>query len=49
MLAPYALSYGKKWYHITASYAFGQDILQTLARAPEGRPAARKSASTKCR
>src|SRR6185312_7318272 len=25
MLAPYALSYGKKWYHITASYAFGQD------------------------
>lgn len=29
MLAPYALSYGKKWYHITASYAFGQDILRT--------------------
>jgi len=29
MLAPYALSYGKKWYHITASYAFGQDILKT--------------------
>ena len=37
MLAPYALKYGKKWYHITASYAFGQDILQELARAPEGR------------
>jgi branched-chain amino acid transport system substrate-binding protein len=29
MLAPYALSYGKKWYHLTASYAFGQDILRT--------------------
>jgi branched-chain amino acid transport system substrate-binding protein len=29
MLAPYALSYGKKWYLITASYAFGQDILRS--------------------
>jgi branched-chain amino acid transport system substrate-binding protein len=29
MLAPYALKYGKKWYHITASYAFGQDILKS--------------------
>src|SRR5580698_8189650 len=29
MLAPYALRYGKKWYHITASYAFGQDILKS--------------------
>lgn len=29
MLAPYALSYGKKWYHITASFAFGQDILRS--------------------
>ncbi len=29
MLAPYALSYGKRWYHIIASYAFGQDILRT--------------------
>ncbi|HVZ06421.1 ABC transporter substrate-binding protein [Rhodopila sp.] len=28
MLAPYALKYGKKWYNITASYAFGQDILR---------------------
>jgi branched-chain amino acid transport system substrate-binding protein len=28
MLAPYALSYGKKWYNLTASYAFGQDILR---------------------
>ena len=28
MLAPYALGYGKKWYFITASYAFGQDILR---------------------
>ncbi len=29
MLAPFALSYGKRWYHITASYAFGQDILRS--------------------
>jgi branched-chain amino acid transport system substrate-binding protein len=29
MLAPYALTYGKRWYHITASYAFGQDILRS--------------------
>jgi len=29
MIAPYALNYGKKWYHITASYAFGQDILKS--------------------
>src|SRR5471032_182707 len=29
MLAPYALKYGKKWYHITASFAFGQDILRS--------------------
>ncbi|MBO0711358.1 MAG: ABC transporter substrate-binding protein [Acetobacteraceae bacterium] len=29
MLAPYALGYGKRWYFITASYAFGQDILQS--------------------
>ncbi|HBK05242.1 MAG TPA: ABC transporter substrate-binding protein [Acetobacteraceae bacterium] len=29
MLAPFALTYGKKWYHITASYAFGQDILRS--------------------
>jgi branched-chain amino acid transport system substrate-binding protein len=29
MLAPFALKYGKKWYHITASYAFGQDILRS--------------------
>ncbi len=29
MLAPYALSYGKRWYHITASFAFGQDILKS--------------------
>jgi branched-chain amino acid transport system substrate-binding protein len=26
MFAPYALGYGKKWYFLTASYAFGQDI-----------------------
>ena len=31
MLAPYALNYGKNWYHITASYAFGQDILRYRA------------------
>jgi len=29
MIAPYALNYGKKWYFLTASYAFGQDILKT--------------------
>jgi branched-chain amino acid transport system substrate-binding protein len=29
MLAPFALQYGKRWYHITASYAFGQDILKS--------------------
>src|SRR6201996_6417590 len=28
MLAPYALNYGKRWYHITASFAFGQAILR---------------------
>ncbi len=30
MLAPYALNYGKQWYFITASYAFGQDILNSF-------------------
>jgi branched-chain amino acid transport system substrate-binding protein len=29
MLAPYALKYGKKWSFITASFAFGQDILRS--------------------
>jgi branched-chain amino acid transport system substrate-binding protein len=29
MLAPFALNYGKRWYHITTSYAFGQDILRS--------------------
>jgi branched-chain amino acid transport system substrate-binding protein len=29
MLAPYALKNGKKWYFITASFAFGQDILRS--------------------
>jgi branched-chain amino acid transport system substrate-binding protein len=29
MLAPYALTYGRRWYHITASFAFGQDILRS--------------------
>jgi len=29
MLAPFALTYGKKWYHIAASYAFGLDILRS--------------------
>ena len=29
MLAPFALTYGKKWYFLTASYAFGQDILRS--------------------
>jgi branched-chain amino acid transport system substrate-binding protein len=29
MLTPFVLNYGKRWYHITASYAFGQDILRS--------------------
>ena len=29
MLAPFALGFGKKWYFVTASYAFGQDILRS--------------------
>ena len=29
MLSPYALKSGKKWYFLTASYAFGQDILRS--------------------
>jgi branched-chain amino acid transport system substrate-binding protein len=29
MLAPFVLDYGKRWYHVTASYAFGQDILRS--------------------
>ncbi len=29
MLAPFAMNYGKKWYFITASFAFGQDILKS--------------------
>lgn len=29
MLSPFALKSGKKWYFITASYAFGQDILRS--------------------
>ncbi|HEX3990162.1 MAG TPA: ABC transporter substrate-binding protein [Acetobacteraceae bacterium] len=29
MLAPFALTHGKKWYFITASYAFGQDIIRS--------------------
>jgi branched-chain amino acid transport system substrate-binding protein len=28
MISPYAAKFGKRWYHITASYAFGQDILR---------------------
>ncbi len=28
MISPYAARFGKRWYHITASYAFGQDILR---------------------
>jgi len=29
-LAPYVMSYGKKWYFLTASYAFGQDIRRSF-------------------
>lgn len=33
MLSPFALKSGKKWYFITASYAFGQDILKSSREA----------------
>jgi branched-chain amino acid transport system substrate-binding protein len=37
MFAPYIMGYGKKWYFLTSSYAFGQDIAksfkQLLAKA----------------
>jgi branched-chain amino acid transport system substrate-binding protein len=39
MLAPFALTYGKRWYFMTASYAFGRDILKSsrdLLRAAGG-------------
>ena len=39
MLAPFALTYGKRWYFLTASYAFGRDILRSsraLLRAAGG-------------
>ncbi|MBV9782834.1 MAG: amino acid ABC transporter substrate-binding protein [Acidisphaera sp.] len=29
-LAPYIMGYGKRWYFITAAYAFGQDILRSF-------------------
>lgn len=31
ILAPHVLTYGKKWYLLTASYAFGQDIRNAFA------------------
>jgi branched-chain amino acid transport system substrate-binding protein len=30
MFAPYIMGYGKKWYFITSSYAFGQDIAKSF-------------------
>ena len=48
MLAPYALSYGKRWYHITASFAFGQDILRS-SRELLRQPAGPRSGRTRCR
>jgi len=30
MFAPYIMDYGKKWYFITSSYAFGQDIAKSF-------------------
>jgi len=30
MFAPYLMGYGKKWYFITANYAFGQDIAKSF-------------------
>jgi branched-chain amino acid transport system substrate-binding protein len=30
MFAPYIMGYGKKWYFLTAAYAFGQDIAKSF-------------------
>jgi branched-chain amino acid transport system substrate-binding protein len=30
MFAPYIMGYGKKWYFLTSSYAFGQDIVKSF-------------------
>lgn len=30
MFAPYIMGYGKKWYFLTANYAFGQDIARSF-------------------
>ena len=30
MFAPYLMGYGKKWYFLTAAYAFGQDIAKSF-------------------
>ena len=30
MFAPYIMEYGKKWYFLTAAYAFGQDIAKSF-------------------
>jgi branched-chain amino acid transport system substrate-binding protein len=30
MFAPYIMGYGKKWYFLTANYAFGQDIAKSF-------------------
>ena len=30
MFAPYIMGYGKKWYFLTATYAFGQDIAKSF-------------------
>ena len=32
MFAPFLMGYGKKWYFLTASYAFGQDIAKSFKK-----------------
>ena len=49
MFAPFITDYGKKWYFITASYAFGQDINKSFRELLAKMPAAPRSATTKCR
>ncbi len=37
MFAPFIMGYGKKWYFLTASYAFGQDIAKSFKALLKGR------------
>ena len=48
MFAPYIMGYGKKWYFLTANYAFGQDIARSFKQILR-RPAAPSRATMSCR